>query len=206
VQKEFPMDGPVSTPHRFLVPTAITLIGAGAVVLVVAWLQPDVTVTGVADGGSFAPGALRDVQITAHVDPAEVEVILDGAPAPVRRDDKRFLLDASSLPEGEHTILITSPDAAMPLPGPGTKIDFTVDATAPAVLVDPVAPTALDASAEVKGRVDEHRTSWTTAARSPSRRPPAPPTSTCWHATRPATRPRRRCRSRCSTRACAPCT
>lgn len=148
------MDGPVSTPHRFLVPTAITLIGAGAVVLVVAWLQPDVTVTGVADGGSFAPGALRDVQITALVDPAEVEVILDGAPAPVRRDDKRFLLDASSLPEGEHTILITSPDAAMPLPGPGTKIDFTVDATAPAVLVDPVAPTALDASAEVKGRVE----------------------------------------------------
>ena len=37
-----PMDGPVSTPHRFLVPTAIALIGAGVLVLVVAWLQPDV--------------------------------------------------------------------------------------------------------------------------------------------------------------------
>jgi hypothetical protein len=149
-----PMDRPVSAPHRFLVPGAIALIVAGMLVLVVAWLQPDVTVTGVADGGSFTPAALRDVQITALADPAEVEVLLDGAPAPVRRDGPRFVLDASALPEGEHTLAVNSPDAAMPLPGPGTTIDFTVDATPPALDVDPVPPTALDASAEVKGRAE----------------------------------------------------
>ncbi len=148
------MDRQVSTPHRFLVPTALALIVAGMLVLLVAWLQPDVTVSGVADGGSFAPAALRDVEITALVDPAEVEVLLDGAPAPVRRDGNRFVFDASALPEGEHTLSVNSPDAAMPLPGFGTHIDFTVDATAPALLVDPVPPTALDASAEVKGRVE----------------------------------------------------
>jgi hypothetical protein len=148
------MDRPVSAPHRFLVPAAIALIVGGMLVLVVAWLQPDVTVTGVADGGSFTPAALRDVQITALTDPGQVEVLLDGAPAPVRRDGARFLLDASALPEGEHTLAVSSPDAAMPLPGSGTTIDFTVDATAPAVFVDPVPPTALDASAEVKGRVE----------------------------------------------------
>ncbi|GAA0897199.1 putative glycoside hydrolase [Pseudonocardia zijingensis] len=148
------MDGPVSTPHRFLVPGAIALIVAGMLVLVAAWLQPDVTVTGVADGGSYAPAALRDVQITALTDPGEVEVLLDGAPAPVRRDGARFVLDASALPEGEHSLVVNSPDAAMPLPGSGTGIDFTVDATAPAIVVDPVAPTALEASTEVRGRVE----------------------------------------------------
>jgi hypothetical protein len=148
------MDRPVSTPHRFLVPTAIALVVAGMLVLVVAWLQPDVTVTGVADGGSFTPAAIRDVQITALADPSEVEVLLDGAPAPVRRDGTRFVLDASALPEGEHTLVVHSPDAAMPLPGSGTTIDFTVDATAPALFVDPLPPVALDATAEVKGRVE----------------------------------------------------
>lgn len=148
------MDRPVSTPHRYLLPAAIALIVGGMLVLVVAWLQPDVTVTGVADGGSFTPAALRDVQITALTDPSEVEVLLDGAPAPVRRDGARFVLDASALPEGEHTLAVSSPDAAMPLPGSGTNIDFTVDATAPALHVDPVPPTALEASAEVKGRVE----------------------------------------------------
>lgn len=148
------MDRPVSAPHRYLVPGAIALIVAGMLVLVVAWLQPDVRVTGVADGGSFTPEALRDVQITALADPAQVEVLLDGAPAPVRRDGVRFVLDASALPEGEHTLQVRSPDAAMPLPGSGTTIDFTVDATPPALFVDPVPPTALDASAEVKGRVE----------------------------------------------------
>ena len=53
------MDRPVSAPNRFLVPGAIALIVAGVLVLVVAWLQPDVEVTGVADGGSFTPEALR---------------------------------------------------------------------------------------------------------------------------------------------------
>ncbi|MGH8965372.1 MAG: hypothetical protein ACRDXB_08595, partial [Actinomycetes bacterium] len=144
----------MSTPHRYLLPAAIALIVGGMLVLVVAWLQPDVTVTGVADGGSFTPAALRDVQITALTDPSEVEVLLDGAPAPVRRDGARFVLDASALPEGEHTLAVSSPDAAMPLPGSGTNIDFTVDATAPALHVDPVPPTALEASAEVKGRVE----------------------------------------------------
>src|SRR5690606_33848386 len=81
-------------------------------------------------------------------------VLLDGAPAPVRRDGARFLLDASALPEGEHTLEIRSPDAAMPLPGSGTTIEFTVDATPPALFVDPVPPTSLDASAEVRGRVE----------------------------------------------------
>jgi hypothetical protein len=148
------MDRPVPTPHRFLVPTAVALIVAGMLVLVVAWLQPDVTVSGVTDGGSVPPAALRDIQITALADPAAVEVLLDGAPAPVRRDGARFTLDASALPEGPHTLVVRSPDAAMPVPGLGTHIDFTVDATPPALVVDPVPPTALDASAEVTGRVD----------------------------------------------------
>jgi hypothetical protein len=149
-----PMDRPVSTPHRFLLPTAVALIVTGVLVLVVAWLQPDVTVSGVADGGAVHPAALRDVQITALADPAAVEVLLDGAPAPVRRDGNRFHLDASALPEGEHSLVVRSPDAAMPLPGLGAHIDFTVDATPPALHVDPLPPTALDAAAEVAGRAE----------------------------------------------------
>src|ERR687896_243366 len=145
------MTHPVSTPNRFLLPTAAALIVAGALVLVLAWLQPDVTVNGVSDGGSAPPAALRNIEITALADPAAVEVLLDGAPAPVRRDGARFTLDASALPEGEHTLLVRSPDAAMPLPGFGTQIDFTVDATPPALVVDPVTATALDVSAEVRG-------------------------------------------------------
>ena len=146
------MTHPVSTPHRFLLPTAVALIVAGVLVLVLAWLQPDVTVSGVSDGGSAPPAALRNIEITALADPAAVEVLLDGAPAPVRRDGARFTLDASALPEGEHTLLVRSPDAAMPLPGFGTQIDFTVDATPPALVVDPVTATALEASAEVRGQ------------------------------------------------------
>jgi hypothetical protein len=145
------MTHPVSTPHRFLLPTAVALIVAGVLVLVLAWLQPDVTVSGVSDGGSAPPAALRNIEITALADPAAVEMLLDGAPAAVRREGARFTLDASALPEGEHTLVIRSPDAAMPLPGFGTHIDFTVDATPPALVVDPVPPTALDASADVKG-------------------------------------------------------
>jgi hypothetical protein len=143
----------VSTTHRFLLPTAVALIVAGVLVLVVAWLQPDVAVSGLADGGSAPPTALRNIEITALADPSAVEVLLDGAPAAVRRDGARFTLDASALAEGEHTLVVHSPDAAMPLPGLGTHIDFTVDATPPALVVDPVPPTALDASAHVRGRV-----------------------------------------------------
>jgi hypothetical protein len=145
------MDRPVRAPHRFLAPSAVALIVSGVLVLAVAWLQPDVTVSGVTDGGSAHPAALRNIEITALADPAAVEVLLDGAPAPVRRDGARFTLDASALPEGEHTLLVRSPDAAMPLPGFGTQIDFTVDATPPALVVDPVTATALEASAEVRG-------------------------------------------------------
>jgi hypothetical protein len=133
------MDRPVSTPHRFLVPTAVALIVTGVLVT---------------DGGSVTPAALRNLEITAHANPDDVEVLLDGAPAPVRRDGARFTLDASALPEGEHTLVVHSPDAAMPLPGLGAHIDFTVDATPPALHLDPLPPTALDASAEVRGRVE----------------------------------------------------
>jgi hypothetical protein len=121
---------------------------------VVAWLQPDVTVAGVADGGSIPPGAARDIAITTPGDPTGVEVLLDGAPAPVRREGNRIALDAPELAEGEHSLVVHAPDAAMPLPGLGTHIDFTVDGTPPAVVVDPVPPTDLEASAEVHGRVE----------------------------------------------------
>ena len=148
------MTRPLTAHNRFLVPAAVALIVAGVLVLVMAWLRPDVTVSGVADGGSVVPGALRDIKITTLGDPARVDVLLDGAPAPVRRDGNRIALDAPNLAEGEHTLVVHSPDAAMPLPGLGPHIDFTVDGTPPALLVDPVPPTELDAAAEVKGRVD----------------------------------------------------
>jgi hypothetical protein len=148
------MTRPVTAPNRFLVPAAVALIVAGVLVLAVAWLRPDVTVSGVADGGSITPGAVHDVEITTLVDTTRVEVLLDGVPAPVRRDGNRFRLAEPDLAEGEHTLVVNSPDAAMPLPGLGTHIDFTVDATPPALLVDPVPPTELDAAAEVHGRVD----------------------------------------------------
>jgi hypothetical protein len=149
-----PMTRPVTAPNRFLMPAAVALIVAGVLVLAVAWLRPDVTVTGVADGGSITPGAVHDIEITTLADTTRVEVLLDGAPAPVRRDGNRFTLAEPELAEGEHTLVVNSPDAAMPLPGLGTHIDFTIDGTPPALLVDPVPPTELDAAAEVHGRVD----------------------------------------------------
>ncbi|HYH31019.1 MAG TPA: putative glycoside hydrolase [Pseudonocardia sp.] len=148
------MTRPVAAPDRFLVPTAIALIVAGLLVLVVAWLRPDVTVSGVADGGSIVPGAARDIAITAPGDPAQVEVLVDGFPVPVHREGDRITLAEPRLAEGEHTLVVNAPDAAMPLPGLGTHIDFTVDGTPPALHVDPVPPTELEATAEVRGRVE----------------------------------------------------
>ena len=148
------MTRPVVAPNRFLVPAAVALIVAGVLVLVVAWLRPDVTVTGLADGGALPSSKVNEVAITTLSDPSRVDVLLDDEPATVRRDGERIVLDEPPLPEGEHTLQINSPDAAMPLPGLGTHIDFTVDDTPPTLLVDKIPPTALDAMAEVHGRVD----------------------------------------------------
>jgi hypothetical protein len=148
------MTRPVSTRNRLLMPAAIALIVAGMLVLLVAWLVPDVTVSGLADGGSITPHALHDVEITPLADQADVEVLLDGNPVPVRREGDRIVLAAPTLAEGEHTLVIYSPDAAIPLPGLGTRIDFEVDATPPALLVDPVPSTEPHAPAEVRGRLE----------------------------------------------------
>jgi hypothetical protein len=138
-----------------LVAAAVALIVAGMLTLVVAWLRPDVSITGLSDGAAVVPGALSRVEITAHAGAGDrVEVLLDGAPIPVRRDANRITPVVPDLPEGEHSLVVRSPDAAMPLPGNGAHLDFTVDGTPPGLAVDPVPPTELDSAAEVRGRAE----------------------------------------------------
>jgi hypothetical protein len=141
------------TAHRSF-PVAATAALVAAVVLAVAavWVRPHVTVSGLSDGDVVTPSVLGALLIAAHGDVDRVEVQLDGAAVPVHRDGDRIALAAPHLAEGRHTLLVRSPDAVLPLPGDDVHLDFTVDATPPAIAVDPVRAADLDAPVELRGR------------------------------------------------------
>jgi hypothetical protein len=146
------MTRPVHDFRRFLVPAAVGVAIAGVITVMVLWLRPDATVSGLSDGGSVVPAAVAQVTIAPRGAGAPVEVLLDGAPAPVQRDGDRITFAVPTLPEGEHTLVVRFPDAMLPLPGNGTHIGFTVDGTPPALAVDPVPITDLGSPVELHGR------------------------------------------------------
>jgi hypothetical protein len=146
------MTRPVHDYRRFIVPAAVALVVAGTIVVLVLWLRPDAEVSGLSDGGSVTPSAVSQVAITPRGPADQVEVLLDDAPAPVTRDGDRIVLAAPDLPEGEHTLVVRSPDSMLPLPGNGTYIDFTVDGTPPELALDPVPITELGSPVELRGR------------------------------------------------------
>jgi hypothetical protein len=55
---------PVSAHNRWLVPVGLALIVSGVVVLLVAWLAPDVEVSGMAHGTTIPAHALRNGEIS----------------------------------------------------------------------------------------------------------------------------------------------
>ena len=146
------MTRPLHDYRRFVVPAAVALVVAAVIVVLVMWLRPDSDVSGLSDGGSVVPSAISRVAITPRAPADQVEVLLDDAPAPVRRDGDRIVFTVPDLPEGEHSLVVRSPDAMLPLPGNGTHIDFTVDGTPPELAVDPVAITDLGSPVELRGR------------------------------------------------------
>jgi hypothetical protein len=145
---------PAHDYRRFVVPAAVGLVVAGVITVLVIWMRPDVTVSGLSDGGSVTPAAVAAVTITPHGPGAPVDVLLDGAPAPVTRDGDRITFTVPTLPEGEHTLFVRSPDSLLPLPGNNTELAFTVDGTPPALVVDPVPITDLGSPVVLRGRAD----------------------------------------------------
>jgi hypothetical protein len=140
--------------RRYVLPVAAALIPISLLVMVAYLVRPSVEVIGVADGGAIVPAALAEVQIATSGDAERMEVLLDGAPVPLHRDGGRFRLAAPEQPEGEHTLLIRSPNSAPVLPGRTTELTFTVDETPPGLAVAPVPDTPLDAAATVQGTAD----------------------------------------------------
>ncbi|OLT20504.1 hypothetical protein BJF78_35265 [Pseudonocardia sp. CNS-139] len=148
------MTRPVRDYRRFILPAAVAVLVAGVVALFVMWLRADADVAGVTDGGSITPAAAGRVAISPYVPADRVQVQLDGAPAPVTRDGERILLAVPSLPEGEHSLVISGPDAMLPLPGNSTRITFTVDGTPPGLALDPLPITELGSPVDLHGRAD----------------------------------------------------
>jgi hypothetical protein len=146
---------PVQDYRQFTLHAAMALVIAGMITVLALWIRDDVTVSGLSDDGSVTPGAVGQVTITPRTPGAPVDVRLDGTPAPVTRDGDRITLAVPTLPEGEHTLLVRSPDAILPLPGNNTEIHFTIDNTPPALTVDPVPITELGSPVELRGHATE---------------------------------------------------
>lgn len=141
-----------SFARRSLLVLAAAVLAATAVLAsVTISMRPDVSVAALPASGMITPSALDGAAISTNGDIDSAEVLLDGAPAPVRREGDRLLLDVPELTEGEHTLVVRLPHRVPLLPDTETKRTFTVDATPPQLTVDPVAPTEIDAAAQVRG-------------------------------------------------------
>ncbi|WP_199431796.1 putative glycoside hydrolase [Qaidamihabitans albus] len=139
-------------PRRpLLVITLVALAAAGSLVALAFSARADLTVSGLSDGAVVAPAALREVAVTTGGDLDRVEVLLDDSAVPVRQEGDRLLLDVGEPAEGEHTLAVRLPAGVAPLPGSETVLDFTVDATPPALEIEPVEPVEPGEPGAVRG-------------------------------------------------------
>jgi hypothetical protein len=137
--------------RNLLVLAAAVLAAAAVLMSVTISMRSDVSVAALAPNGMITPAALQEAAITTNGDIGSAEVLLDGAPAPVRREGDRLLLEVPELAEGVHTLVVRLPHRIPLLPDSETKRIFIVDATPPRLTVDPIAPTEIDAAAQVRG-------------------------------------------------------
>ncbi|HEX6346210.1 putative glycoside hydrolase [Umezawaea sp.] len=83
-----------------------------------------------------------------------VEVTIDGAAVPTRRDGDRLTPEAVDLGEGEHRLVVHVANALPFLPGTSTERVFTVDDTAPTVSADAVDAVSLRGPVTVAGTAE----------------------------------------------------
>jgi hypothetical protein len=142
----------MSVVRRYLLPIAAAVVPVVMLVLVAAWLQPDVRVSGLSDGGAITPRALGEVEIATTADVEQVTVLLDGAAVPISRDGERIrLAPEEPTADGPHTLLVRAPGSSIVAPGNDTRLEFTVDSAPPELTVAPVTPTELGSTAQVHG-------------------------------------------------------
>ena len=109
--------------------------------------------TGLADGATVNPDGLTNVGVTVTGgDLADVQLLVDGAPAAARRDGDRLLLAQPRLAEGAHTLTARLPESV--LPDREVSRQVTVDSTAPKLAVEPAVAQDLRKPYTLTGRAE----------------------------------------------------
>lgn len=109
-------------------------------------------ITGVAEGAVVTPQRLGGLAVTAPsgLDLSDVEVLVDGEPAEVRRTGDRLVLVDTALDDGRHTVTARRTRAL--LPDDEVTRTVTVDGTPPRLTVDETPVTDLRAPFTLRGR------------------------------------------------------
>jgi hypothetical protein len=87
--------------------------------------------SGLADGAQLRQEQLAELTVSGDED---VEVLVDGEPARIRREGDRMVLADPAIGEGAHTVTVREPVAF--LPDREVSRSFTVDDTPPRIVVD----------------------------------------------------------------------
>lgn len=111
---------------------------------------------GVEEGATVGADGVRalGVVLPEGEDGSGIELFVDGAPAPTRREGDRLVLADPALPEGKHTVIAREADGVPLLADPETTRTFTVDTTAPALALDPAPATDLRKEFTLRGRAE----------------------------------------------------
>ncbi|CCH32141.1 putative glycoside hydrolase [Actinosynnema sp. NPDC047251] len=144
---------------RILVPlvaVVVLLLVAGTVTTIVHSRDVGLAVTDLADGTPITPTGVDRVAITTAdpADLAQVSVQVDGRPVEVDRAGGRLRLAGLDLAEGAHTLSARAPNPLPWMPDETVERTFTVDATPPAVVVEPAEASSPRGPLTVRGTAD----------------------------------------------------
>jgi hypothetical protein len=111
------------------------LLGAGAAAFVASTDPPQLLMSGVADGQRLLRQDVRVLRVEVEAtDARAVSFSVDGAAAEAARDGDRYVLDLSSLGDGEHVVEVSA-DGRLPWHETSLSRRFTVDLSGPTLHV-----------------------------------------------------------------------
>ncbi len=113
-------------------------------------LSAGLAMTGVPVGATVTPERLGDLRVTGDLD--DVEVLVDGRAAAVRRSGDRLALAAPDLDDGTHTVTARRTRAL--LPDVEVTRTVTVDGTPPRLTIDETPVTDLRGPFTLRGHAD----------------------------------------------------